>query len=112
MIVKFAKVKEDKTHFNKNYENVTPKNVTFLMPYNIVTPKISLTFASELLDMNYCGVTMNNKTYYYYIVDKTIDKHDLILQLDLDRLATYKSEILNCKGHITRSNNGNRFIKR
>lgn len=111
MVANFGSVTKDKKHTGKTITGNVSKNISFVMPYNIESPKISLTYFGDIVNKNYVTIVLGGRTYYYYIIEKIIDKHDLILQLELDYLHTFKNEILASTAHITRSNNGNKFIR-
>lgn len=111
MLVSFGNVTKNKYHTSKEVLENIPKNISFLYPYTLDKPKIIVNYDTTILNKNYVTLVLNNKTYYYYIVQKTIDKHDLILQLEMDYLHTYKNEILQCNALISRCSNGNKFIK-
>ena len=68
-------------------------NVLFKNPCSLDSPTITLKHTGDF-DYNAAKYTSGSKTYYYFVVDKKALHNDLWeVSLDLDVLATYKSEI-------------------
>lgn len=110
MNVILSQVTKDKTHFNKSMNNQITKICTLIEPYNLREPRIILTYDPTILTYNYASITIGTKTYHYYIMDKTIEKHNCILDLHIDSLHTYANEIKSSPCHITRSSVGSKMI--
>lgn len=110
MNVTLGKVTKDKRHFNKSVSSQVVKSCTMIEPFNLREPTIIINYDESILNYNYALITLGGKTYHYYIMNKAINKHNITLNLHLDPLPTYASEIKSSVCHITRSNIGNKLI--
>lgn len=109
MIVNFANCDYSNKHTTKSINTIDSIDCIIIEPFNIETPQIKVN-RNNKLQFNYCYFTINGKTYYYYIVDRTINKNDIILTLQEDYLHTWETDILSSIAHITRSNQGNLYL--
>ena len=68
-------------------------NVLFKNPCSLDSPTITLHYSGDF-DYNAAKYTSGSKTYYYFVLDKKALHNDLWeVSLELDVLATYKTEI-------------------
>lgn len=109
MLISLYNVNESKYHINKIPLLVKNVNCNMLEPFDIESPTVSINNTTEAF--NYVSIQFNDRVRFYYINKRTIEKHNIILSLTEDYLATFRTEILNSYAHISRSNKGNRYIK-
>lgn len=109
MQVTLCNCSKNKFHFSKTFTNETNVECSIIEPFNIENPQITLTSHGKG-NYNYCYFDYLGKVRYYYIVEKVISKHNIILTLELDYLKTFASEILTSKAHIIRSNRGDVYL--
>lgn len=97
----------------KNYVNkvlIADKTVSGHLAANcdLINPVINLNIDSDILVYNYCYIQDFQR--YYYIDNVVINNKMMELSLHVDVLMSYKTDILNSKGVVVRSNNGDSYI--
>lgn len=97
---------------NKSDNRSVSKNITLLnsdIPIvlkentDIVNPVISMNTSSDVIGANYCYIPDFGR--YYYIVNKTYSQQKIYLQLSVDVLMSFASDIKASSGVCIRSSN-------
>ena len=86
-----------------NKSKVLVRTVTgnALEPLNIISPTVTFKIDESLINCNYAYIAKFAR--YYYIKDMKFDKGMMILELDVDVLESFKSDILAYNGILSRS---------
>lgn len=75
----------------------------------LINPVITLGYDANIITKNYCYIPDFNR--YYFITEQTVSDKEIIVQLKCDVLMSWKNDIKNSNGRITRSGNmGNKYI--
>lgn len=107
MLLKTYKTNDTNNTINKNLTNLDEYDITMKNPENVINPVIVLNHRDEFTK-NYAYIPAFSR--YYFIRDITRVNRDLIqLRLEVDVLETYKEDILNSEGNISRNKAYNRY---
>lgn len=100
--------KDDENVINKSLTDEKHFRITFKDLAEIKTPKILLE-TGELILYNYAYIP-NFKRYYF--IENIVMVNDRVIQLNLvcDVLESFKDDILNSYGVISRYENGNKYF--
>lgn len=92
---------------NKNLTDLDEYDVTLKNPENVINPVIVLNHRDKFTK-NYAYIPAFSR--YYFIRDVTRINRDLVqIHLEVDVLETYKDDILNSEGIISRNTAYNRY---
>ena len=92
---------------NKNLTDLKEYDITLKNPENVINPTIMLNHRDKFTQ-NYAYIPAFSR--YYFIRDITRVNRDLVqLRLEVDVLETYKEDILNSEGNISRNKDYNRY---
>ncbi len=107
MIVKAYKTESSANTINKVINFVTDIDVKFKDEVNIFNPTIVLKY-NDLIDFNYMYIEKFKR--YYFIESVEVFPNKIYhLTLKCDVLMSFKNDILNSYGNITRQTNYNNF---
>lgn len=76
---------------------------------DIDNPVIVISLENSVINHNYCYIEAFNR--YYYITKIEVTNKNIKVYLHIDVLMSFRTDILNSKAHITRSNRGNLYLK-
>lgn len=76
-------------------------NCNIKAPSSVIHPTIEIATTANILKYNYAYIPQFSR--YYWINDMTFDRGLWVLDLSVDVLATYKSDIGNYNGYVLRS---------
>lgn len=92
---------------NKNLTDLKEYDITLKNPENVINPTIMLNHRDEFTQ-NYAYIPAFSR--YYFIRDITRVNRDLVqLRLEVDVLESYKEDILNSEGNISRNKEYNKY---
>lgn len=92
---------------NKNLTDLKEYDITLKNPENVINPTIMLNDRTEF-NKNYAYIPAFSR--YYFIRDITRVNRDLVqLRLEVDVLESYKEDILNSEGNISRNKEYNKY---
>lgn len=101
------KTEDTNNTINKNLTNLEEYDITLKNPENVINPTIMLSHRDKFTQ-NYAYIPAFSR--YYFIRDITRVNRDLVqLRLEVDVLETYKEDILNSEGNISRNKDYNRY---
>lgn len=107
MKIKLYKTNDDNNKINKTLTNEVVYNIKLKADTNIASPTIILQ-TDEIITSNYAYIDGFNR--YYYIDDISVNANKLFtLRLVCDVLMSFKDDILNSYGNITRQTNYNDY---
>lgn len=107
MKLKTYRTNDTNNTINKNLTDLKEYDITLKNPENVINPTIMLNHRTEF-NKNYAYIPAFSR--YYFIRDITRVNRDLVqLRLEVDVLETYKEDILNSEGNISRNKEYNKY---
>lgn len=107
MIIKLFNTSDSNNTINKTLTNETEFNIKFKGQADIINPVVKLQSETPIL-FNY-GYIPDFKR-YYFINNIVIEPNEIYrLELNVDVLESFKTDILTCYGYIKQSNNINEY---
>lgn len=107
ILAKFYNINTPHNVINKPLSNATELNGLFFDTFNELKPRLQIRWNTTPFNFNY--VVIGEKSYFIENVSR--EKNNVItLELNLDVLQTFKTEILNSVGTIVTRENANKFI--
>ena len=107
MKLKTYKTNDTNNTINKNLTDLEEYDITLKNPENVINPTIVLNHRAKFTQ-NYAYIPAFSR--YYFIRDITRVNRDLVqLRLEVDVLETYKEDILNSEGNISRNKEYNKY---
>ena len=107
MIIKLFNTSDSNNTINKSLTDKTEYNIKFKGQADILNPVVKLQSETPIL-FNY-GYIPDFKR-YYFINNIVIEPNGIYtIELNVDVLESFKTEILNCYGYITQSNKINEY---
>ena len=101
MEIQLLKNSQDKKIINKTPTVVATKQGTLKTPCDVMAPMVQMVLIDNLT-FNYCYIPKFAR--YYYVKSTTIDDNNLMtLQLEIDVLKTYATDIMQSSGIVTKS---------
>lgn len=102
----FYKVYNDENVVNKSLNNELTATIYFKDDNNILYPNIKV--RENLLGYNYCFIPALNRYYFIRSID-ILGKSLFLMQLEIDVLMTYKTDILTANCEISEQENFNPY---
>ncbi|MDO5331550.1 MAG: hypothetical protein Q4E99_02615 [Bacillota bacterium] len=112
MNINFYKTKSPNNYCNKVLTDLVTINGSLIYPMDVCQPqlKVKASAINNYMHYNYCSFSFGGKTRYYYVQKQMLENEVLYLDLVEDTLMTYRADLLNSYAHITRSNQGNKYL--
>lgn len=108
MIIAFYKYTGEARTVNKVLANRISKQGHIKAGTAITDPVINMAYDAALLNCNYVYIEEFKR--YFYITDITLNQQLMTISLHVDVLMSFKSDILQSKATIIRSNTGYNMI--
>lgn len=111
MNIKFYRTLEDNDHINKTLTNEISITGSLRAACDVLNPVIEVEHNAAIFTnhINYAYIPDFGR--YYHITGLRVDGKVDVIQMHVDVLKTYASDILGSNGTIVRSQSGDRFIK-
>lgn len=104
MNITLYSVSDDPNTLNKTLGTGSSRNGTPYEPLDDLSGYVILYYTADIENYNYCALTIGGKTKYYNITSKSMETGGNVrLNLYCDVLMTYKSEINNISGILSRT---------
>ncbi len=102
------KMLDDNNTIGKTLTDGVDFNIVFKDNANVGNPRIKLRTDKPIHDYNYCYIPNFNR--YYFITDTDIKNNSLFdIGLRVDVLESFKDDILDSEGVISRAVDGNKY---
>ena len=108
MNINFYSITEEKRKINKILNTPITLTGNLTSDTSLVNPIIEIGFNSNISVCNYVYIEAFRR--YYFIKDIQLKEKTMVISLHCDVLMSFKTDILNSKATIVRSNKGNKYL--